>query len=201
LQVHHAVEADIKTASMNDDAITKENDNCVFVGTRDRNEDNDVPDNNHPTQRNTNAYIQGLDFSFAGDTTNMRIPNADHIYSNQLMRLPGPPNYKVSLPALLPGTRCYCDASTSPDNHLQVSRFAGLGIFIVNTLPIFIKIKQKECSSVIMAEAAALAIGAHLLNALDVQQPFFLTDNQLLVNFFNGKDHADPPRWDIKPLT
>ena len=52
-----------------------------------------------------------------------------------------------------------------------------------------------------MAEAAALAIAAHLLKALDVQQPFFLTDNQLLVNFFNGKDHANPPRWDIKPLT
>jgi len=68
LQVHHAVEADIRTATMNDDAITKENDNCVFVG----------------------------------GATNRRIPNADHLCSNQLMILPGPPNYKVSLPALLP---------------------------------------------------------------------------------------------------
>jgi hypothetical protein len=38
---------------------------------------------------------------------------------------------------------------------------------------IFIKIKLTECSSVIMAEASALAIAiaAKLLNALNVQQP------------------------------
>jgi hypothetical protein len=98
------------------------------------------------------------------------------------------------------------DASTSPDNYLQVSRMAGLRIFMVTTLQnaastIFIKIKLMECSYVIMAEASALAIAAKLLNALNVQQPFFLTDNQLLVNFFNGKDHTSPHRWDIKPWT
>jgi hypothetical protein len=83
---------------------------------------------------------------------------------------------------------------------------AGLRIFMVTTLQnaastIFIKIKLMECSYVIMAEASALAIAAKLLNALNVQQPFFLTDNQLLVNFFNGKDHTSPHRWDIKPWT
>jgi len=80
----------------------------------------------------------------------------------------------------------------------QISRPAGLGVFIVNTQPgasstIYIKASLRDCSSVLMAEAAALALGVH--------QPFFLSDNQQLVNFFNGKDHANPPHWDIKPFT
>ena len=52
-----------------------------------------------------------------------------------------------------------------------------------------------------MAEAAALALGAQMLCTLGVQQPFFLSDNQQLVNFFNGKDHNNPPHWEIKPFT
>jgi hypothetical protein len=36
-----------------------------------------------------------------------------------------------------------------------------------------------------MAEAAALALGAQIICALGVQPPFFLSDNQQLVNFFN----------------
>jgi len=52
-----------------------------------------------------------------------------------------------------------------------------------------------------MAEAAALALGAQILRELRVHQPFFLLDNQQLVSFFNGTDHANPPHWDIKPLT
>jgi hypothetical protein len=36
-----------------------------------------------------------------------------------------------------------------------------------------------------MAEAAALALGAQLLKAMQVHQPFFLSDNQQLVSFLN----------------
>jgi len=47
----------------------------------------------------------------------------------------------------------------------QISRPAGLGVFIVNTQPgasstIYIKASLRDCSSVLMAEAAALALGA-----------------------------------------
>jgi hypothetical protein len=52
-----------------------------------------------------------------------------------------------------------------------------------------------------MAEAAALALGAQLLKALQVHQPFFLSDNQQLVSFLNGTDHTNPPQWEIKPFT
>ena len=49
-----------------------------------------------------------------------------------MQTLPSPPWYRVQLPALLPGTRCYTDASTSPDMQQQVRRTAGLGVLIVN---------------------------------------------------------------------
>jgi len=120
--------------------------------------------------------------------------------------LPGPPLFKCLLPALLPGTRCYTDAAIAPDNPLQVPRNAGLGIFIVDshlqtTSTIYIKAVKKDCNSVIMAEAAALSLAAQILQALRAFQPYFLTDSQQLVTFFNGADHSNPPRWDIKPLT
>jgi hypothetical protein len=40
--------------------------------------------------------------------------------------------YLVRLPASLTGVRCYTDASTSPDLPSNLSRYAGIGIFIVN---------------------------------------------------------------------
>jgi hypothetical protein len=84
---------------------------------------------------------------------------------NQIMILPGPPHYKALLPAILSGTRCYTDASIAPDSTLQVPRTAGLGIFIINYHPnapltIYVKAIMKNCGSVIMAEAACLALGA-----------------------------------------
>lgn len=147
-----------------------------------------------------------MNSSFPGNIQERRNRGEDQQHSVLMLSLPGPPHYKALMPAILPGTRCYTDASIAPDNLLQVSSSAGLGIFIVNNLPgaastIFIKAKQRGCNSVLMAEAAALALGAQLLNALHVHQPFFLSDNQLLVNFFNGKDHTNPPQWDIKLFT
>lgn len=147
-----------------------------------------------------NHTQQDTILSFAGNAEDGRAQNG-----NQMMCLPGPPHYKALLPAILPGTRCYADASTAPDITLQVSRSAGLGIFIVNghtstTSTIYVKAVMGSCNIVIMAEAAALALGAQILKALNVQQPFFLSDNQQLVTFFNG-DHINPPYWDIKPFT
>lgn len=147
-----------------------------------------------------NHTQQDTILSFAGNAEDGRAQNG-----NQMMCLPGPPHYKALLPAILPGTRCYADSSTAPDITLQVSRSAGLGMFIVNghtstTSTIYVKAVMGSCNTVIMVEAAALALGAQILKALNVQQPFFLSDNQQLVTFFNG-DHINPPYWDIKPFT
>lgn len=155
--------------------------------------------NHAPTQQGTNLL-------FSGNSGGRSNHPGDLHCSTSTLSLPGPPHYKALLPAILPGTRCYIHAAIAPNTPLQVSRKSGLGIFIVNNHPeaastVYIKTVKKDCNSVIMAEAAALALGAQILRALRVHQPFFLSDNQQLVSFFNGTDHANPPHWDIKPLT
>lgn len=190
LQIHHAVAVDIKLATMNDDTNSPfvkatgqngQNDafenNCPTQGGNTisiqvinssfagGSEERRTPsENNRPTQRGHTISIQGISSSVPGEKEE-RTPNADLHCPTTLMNLPGPPHYKVLLLALLPGARCYTDASTTPDDSLQVSKLAGLGILFFNNLQdaastIYIKIKQKGCSSVVMAEAAALAIGA-----------------------------------------
>ena len=52
-----------------------------------------------------------------------------------------------------------------------------------------------------MAEAAAMALAARIARALGLQQANYLTDNQLLVNFFNSNSLSTPPDRRIKPLT
>jgi hypothetical protein len=52
-----------------------------------------------------------------------------------------------------------------------------------------------------MAEAAAMALAAKVLDILQLQQGTILSDNQQLVHFLNGTNLAHPPDWRIKPYT
>jgi hypothetical protein len=52
-----------------------------------------------------------------------------------------------------------------------------------------------------MAEAAAMALAARIAQALGLQQANYLTENQLLVNFFNSNSLSTPPDRRIKPHT
>ena len=52
-----------------------------------------------------------------------------------------------------------------------------------------------------MAEAAALTLAADIASTLQIRQPTFLSDNQMLVAFFNRSEHSNPPCWEIKPTT
>lgn len=111
------------------------------------------------------------------------------------------------LPALLPGSRCYTDASSLPDQIAPlVPKTAGLGVFLINMQVhppqnIYIKAVITNSTSVIMAEAAAMALAAAVSERLQLQHTNFLTDNQELVKFFNSADCSDPPDWRIKHLT
>lgn len=51
----------------------------------------------------------------------------------------------------------------------------------------------------LMAEAAALALAAQLSDSLNFLNTTFLSDCQVLVDFLNHHDRADPPDWRIKP--
>jgi len=104
----------------------------------------------------------------------------------------------------LSGARCYTDASTTSDMLNRNSRRVGLGIFILNprnNSHYYIKLQFGKITFVVMAEAVALAFAAAISSALQIDEIPFLTDCQLLVNFFNGADLKSPPYWEAKPFT
>jgi len=164
LQVHHAVEADIKLASQ---CLEKEN-------------------------KETNEMKRFIS-SFAGQ------------HHQHQIRLGLPSNQtKYRYPSLLSGVRSYSDASTSLDSACSSTRKAGLGVFILDPsrrCKLYVKAQLQQVSSVLMAEAASLTLAAQITSLLRLEDVTFLTDSQLMVNFFNGSDLSSPPHWDIKPFT
>lgn len=114
--------------------------------------------------------------------------------------------YCTSNPAMLQGPRWYVDSSTPPEDLSPQPRTAGLGIFIINfqaqpTQTIYIKAQLSGCSSVLMAEAASLALVASITQALNINSCNYLSDCQQLVHFMNNKDSTNPPNWRIQPFT
>jgi len=85
-------------------------------------------------------------------------------------------------------------------------RRAGIGVFIINMQVqppqhIYIKATMLESTSVLMAEAAALALAATVTPHLHLKHTYFLSDCQELVSFLTDSDGAHPPNWRIKPFT
>ena len=110
------------------------------------------------------------------------------------------------MPALLPGVRCYADASLTPDHALPPPRTAGLGVFLVNTQvqpvqTINIRAIMSGAHSVIMAEAAALVLAATVNDLLNFNSTTFLSDCKQLVHFLNATDQDHPPDWRMKSFT
>jgi hypothetical protein len=110
------------------------------------------------------------------------------------------------VPTLLLGVKCYVGASTAPDHPSLPPGLAGLGIFFVNTQvqpaqTIYIEAHLSGTQSVIMAEAAALALAAMVNDRLNFNNTAFLSDCQQLVHFLNTTDQTYPPDWRIKPFT
>jgi ribonuclease HI len=88
----------------------------------------------------------------------------------------------------------------------MLHRPAGLGILFVNvqvqpTQTIYIQAKLAACSSVLMAEAASLALAAVIADQMNLRNITFLSDSQQLVHFLNQQNQAHPPDWRIKPFT
>jgi hypothetical protein len=105
---------------------------------------------------------------------------------------------------LLMGFKCYTDASIPPDFTAAGQKRAGLGIFMYHPTrkeKLFIKAQLPLCESVLMAEAAALALAAKIASFLQIDEITFLTDNQILADLFSGGDTESPPDWRIKAFT
>lgn len=114
--------------------------------------------------------------------------------------------YTISTPALLQGTKCFVDASTSPDQPSTLLRQAVLGVLIVNTKvqptqTVYIKAKLTACSSVLMAKAAALALAVNVTQCMNLTNISLLSDCEQLMHFLNTADHSNPPNWRIKYFT
>jgi len=80
---------------------------------------------------------------------------------------------------LLQGITCYADASTLPDHPSIPSRKAGIGVFIINNQmqppqTIYIKALMTGSNSVLMAQAAALALAATVIDRLNFNNVDFL---------------------------
>jgi ribonuclease HI len=98
------------------------------------------------------------------------------------------------------------DAATAPDFNNYSPKFAGLGIFIVNTydnppFSVFIKAFMQDSTSVLMAESAPLALAFSLCRKMNLEHTQFYTDSQILTDCINGPDPSNPPDWRIKPFT
>lgn len=150
----------------------------------------------HTTQRTT-----GMNLSYAG----MVRADCHTEPSSSIIQID---RNTIQVPALLPGVRCFADASLLPDNPSRPSRTAGLGILFVNTqvhpaqtIYIYIKAFMTGAHSVIKAEAATLALAAIVSDKLNFGNTTFLSDCQQLVDFLNITDQSHPPDWRITYYT
>jgi hypothetical protein len=119
-------------------------------------------------------------------TAHAQAANLDHTtegthYMNAGTMVQQMDRFTLQVPALLPATRCFVDASTTPDHPSHSTRKAGIGILFVNTQvqpvqTIYIKASMSITHSVIMAEAAVLALATVLADHLNFTQISFLSD-------------------------
>jgi len=158
-----------------------------------------MPTNEQQGQNTSDVATPGMTTIIAGHNTTPINPT----YRNSMTLVD---RLTVHLPGLLQGVRCYTDASVTPDLPSFPPRAAGIDLFIINTQvnpaqTIYIKAKMTRATSVLMAEAAAIALAAIVTDRLHLQQINFLSDNQQLVHFLNAEDQANPPDWRIKHFT
>jgi hypothetical protein len=102
------------------------------------------------------------------------------------------------------GFNCYTDASIDPDVSIDTPKTAGLGIVIQDSnikVSHHIQIRIDNITSVVMAEAAAIAFAAAITSELELEKICFHTDNEMLANSINGADCPWMPPWDSKPFT
>jgi hypothetical protein len=83
---------------------------------------------------------------------------------------------------------------------------AGVGIVFANLQDspgnkLYIKAIINNASSVIMAEAGALALAARVAVNMGYTNVSFFSDCRQLVQFLSSQDHSNPPEWRMKNFT
>ena len=82
----------------------------------------------------------------------------------------------------------------------QTPRHLTKGLFPI-VEAVYIKAKLEACTSVIMAEAASLALASAIIDRLNLSGANYLSDCEQLVQFLNSDDLSNPPDWRIKHFT
>jgi hypothetical protein len=82
---------------------------------------------------------------------------------------------------------------------------AGLGVFILNfqvqpIQAIYVQAKLEATTSVIMAEAASLALASAIIAQLNLTAINYLSDCEQLVHFLNSEDLSNPPRLENEDI-
>jgi hypothetical protein len=166
-QVHHEVAADIDANSLHEQHQDGRVQHLLQPDVQPLNQDeaqvtvHDLHAGNR--QQDDVHFGLGNFLPFAGQSTRRTDANQPQNQALPESVIISMPVHRVLLPALLQGARCYTDASTQPDTPQQVTRRAGLGVFIVNShlqSTIYIKAAMTGTTSVLTAEAAALALAA-----------------------------------------
>ena len=153
------------------------------------------------------AYMTYNEHNPPQSSTQFAQPLGNHLsVLHEPTQIQEPPTHSCPYPASLQGSRCYVDVAVVPDNQNINTNNAGLGIFILNfqvqpLQAVYVKAQLHNCQSVLMGEAAALALGATIVKALQIQSCNFLSDSQQLVHFLHQEQQQNPPQWRIKPFT
>jgi hypothetical protein len=147
-------------------------------------------------QQATNHQGSSLMPATGTHTTSSQFCDPDN--TTALQQVPIMNRFIITDPTTLQGLICYLDASLLPDNTQATPRLAGLGIFISNLqVPMYqsihIQAHLQSCTSVLMAEAAALALAALITSSLNITGCTFLSYCEQLVHFINSVDQSNPP--------
>ena len=170
----HQTSPDANNSSMTSNAHPpNQNYNLTYAGTNFSTHDLPNPDHSHlciKINNKGNHPMEGC--TMQHPFTRYILFDAGHDQLRQIQE--GPSTYRANFPALLPGPICFTDASIAPNQGTSQQRAASLGVLITNTQPnetqtITIQGNIGKMSSVIMAEAVAMALAARITRALNLQ--------------------------------
>lgn len=91
-------------------------------------------------------------------------------------------NLLVTSPSSLQGPLCYIDAATHQDSSVATPKDEGICLFIVHSeaqppLNIYIKACIKDSTSVVMTEAAAMALAIQIISIMRLDNTTVLSDS------------------------
>lgn len=126
------------------------------------------------------------------------IAHGDHQHQWQQQGEPQQHEQQLTLSGLLNRDQCYKDASIQPDDPFNSPKLAGLWIFFIlegnRTHPIYIQAQLKNINSTDMGNCSSNCCIKDSQD-YDLTSLSYVSDKQIMVNFYNSSSHSSPPHW------